>query len=113
MNVSFVLSIAACIFTLMNGIGRITEGRKIWMTQAYSYKMKLRPVTITRLGKNTHPRGLSMLLSGMICISVTGLLLLNNIYDPLALVVYPLVAGGLVEIVGLEISENRFRSESN
>jgi hypothetical protein len=112
MNLSGLLSLAAVIFALGNGIGKIVAGRKILITQTYTHKMGLSRITVTRNGNNTRPYGISMVLSGIICITVIVVLLINSIYDPLALIVYPIVGGGIFEIVGGEISERHFRSES-
>jgi len=113
MNLSTILTLAALLFSIGNGIGRITIGRKIWMTHTSSFKRKLRPITITRYGENTRPFAVSTFLSGIICILITIILLVNAVYDPLALVICSLVGCAFVEVPGLEISESRFRSESN
>ncbi len=111
MNLGILLSLVALIFAIGHGIGQFIKGHNIWVTQTYTYKIKLRPIALRRTGENTRPYALAMLIAGIINLLIIIILLINSIYDPLALVIYPLVGGGFVEVIGLEISERRFRSE--
>jgi hypothetical protein len=105
------ITIIAGLYAIIFGAMRIHKGIRIFTTRSYSFREKniFGPRRkITRTGEATTAYGIAAVLSGVASICVVGALVANKIFDPLSLVVFPLLVAGLIEIPGVYLSERNF-----